>query len=549
MQLLGECNDEVTPLGDDEDINVFGWQFRPVLGAKYVQSGERQVFAQLALPTGLNQSYAPHVYMQVRWRSYNADRQVVGAVFKDSCNVFPVTDGITLQNPLKVHDVSITDMGAGVLKVHADGEFFSASISAVSGATAVPVLTGDGSNIDVFINAAQLMQAGYINLVQEDGRQVPLAINAKDFPHFSCDCGIKVSSVDATPLPDGTSRVHLEITYGATYDTAEDKDGFPHPLVLIGGQVYGVQGSPFVQAPEVIEWCPKKGGSIVCTIDFVAGTDALRAAQTFTVRDLRWKGFESSGTIQFEPAFSAIKSLAPPPVPGAKPDTTDPKVYAVTGFGFDRIIRIGKPKGGDSTATDCVKINTDTGADTGSITASSSATVDSSSSAGCLEIYDGLNPLAETSFSHDSPTTALVTTTETLKTSTLRLLWHVDDKRKVEWDMAIPKSNAGSSKITSTPALLGVGDSRLVSFSGGDDLPNLVSVNSVSFEQSTLLTPKPDASSGASIGVIVTTSVTQKPGYKELTASVNVKDPRTGAVTSKSIQLPLQVIQSATPFN
>ena len=32
------------------NTTVFGWQFRPVLGEEYVRGGQRQVFAQLALP-------------------------------------------------------------------------------------------------------------------------------------------------------------------------------------------------------------------------------------------------------------------------------------------------------------------------------------------------------------------------------------------------------------------------------------------------------------------------------------------------------------------
>ena len=59
---------------------VLGWQFRPVLGADYVKGGQRQVFAQLALPADLNEEYVPTVYVQTRWRACEgtAQRAAVG---------------------------------------------------------------------------------------------------------------------------------------------------------------------------------------------------------------------------------------------------------------------------------------------------------------------------------------------------------------------------------------------------------------------------------------------------------------------------------------
>ena len=51
-----EHNDPET---SDTNTIIFGWQFRPVLGADYVRGGQRQVFAQLALPADLNNEVCP----------------------------------------------------------------------------------------------------------------------------------------------------------------------------------------------------------------------------------------------------------------------------------------------------------------------------------------------------------------------------------------------------------------------------------------------------------------------------------------------------------
>jgi len=89
------CADDPGPSKDTEDgasngmANpvVLGWQFRPVLGADYVQGGMRQVFAQLAMPNLTGQMSAPKVFIQTRWREYDSKRQVVGQVYKGSCSL------------------------------------------------------------------------------------------------------------------------------------------------------------------------------------------------------------------------------------------------------------------------------------------------------------------------------------------------------------------------------------------------------------------------------------------------------------------------------
>ena len=64
-----------------ENTVLLGWQFRPVLGEPYVRPGIRQVFAQLALPVGGDDTYQPTVYVQTLWRDYDEKKGVLGAVF------------------------------------------------------------------------------------------------------------------------------------------------------------------------------------------------------------------------------------------------------------------------------------------------------------------------------------------------------------------------------------------------------------------------------------------------------------------------------------
>src|SRR5438105_14862775 len=98
----------------------------------------------------------------------------------------------------------------------------------------------------------------------------------------------------AAPRPDGNSLVEATITSGPKFRIDLDKP--PHPLVLVGAQVYGLHETPFMGL--LGDGCAADPiGGISCKYHFLASTDVLRAGQTFTVRDLAWREFKQSGMI------------------------------------------------------------------------------------------------------------------------------------------------------------------------------------------------------------------------------------------------------------
>jgi hypothetical protein len=308
---------------------VFGWQFRPVLGADYVQAGQRSVFAQLALPIGIGNRYAPVVLVQTRWREYDEKRQVVGAVYSGSCSVYQDTDPIVVDSPISVSQVYVDDMGGGILKVSAKGKFFQQGFSVMSGPNLIGPAPLDGQHIQFFANAENLLLMDDLKLLAENGQTTSLGIDSTR----GKSCGIQTASMNAVPRPDGTSLVEAQLTTGAAYDLTTDKA--PQPLFLIGSQVYGLHETPFLEPPR--KACrPVRDGrargldGISCTYHFVAPTSSLRSAETFKVRDLSWTEFRKSGTVEFDPAFSGLTNLvtakaadlnnplAPPKTPPAK---------------------------------------------------------------------------------------------------------------------------------------------------------------------------------------------------------------------------------------
>ena len=122
---LDPCAEDIAD-GINEDLSnavVFGWQFRPVLGADYVKGGMRQVFAQLSLPVSVSEAFVPTVFVQTRWRAYDPKKQVVGMVYRNTCTVRQDTGGISLLNPIYVRNVTVTDVGNGIAKLRAKGSF------------------------------------------------------------------------------------------------------------------------------------------------------------------------------------------------------------------------------------------------------------------------------------------------------------------------------------------------------------------------------------------------------------------------------------------
>ena len=548
---LDQCEDAWS--GDQVQIEnasvTFGWQFRPVLGADYIAAGARQVFAQLALPTRFNEEgFAPAVYVQTRWREYDEKKQVVGPIFRSSCNWIRIQDAVSIVTPLRVHDVRWEDVGGGTLKVRARGDFFAAGMSVMTGNTNIPPTTFDGSSIQFFAPAQLLLQNGSIELLGEGGQTTPLAIkenpnkDPKELPNEQC--GISGATLIAVPQPDGNSQAALQVTYGANYDRKSDGD--VHPLLLIGNDVYGVQQKPFVDSGQEDSCTLKDGQSppLTCTYRFLASTDSLRAAQTFLVRDIAWQYMSKVSAIQIAPAFTQLTQLTPPPPPpkddgtpkagaarqaartqrppvqggsGAdnKPKADSKPRYAITGSGFRIFAAVGCKKKPDDPYG--------------------------------LAIYVDdrpATPLTCDNATFLNDTTVLVTLDKSPQGKQIKLQWDpqnstfatayaADARFPILWDLSVPITpKTGGGGPPTSPAYLYTGDSETVTFSGMD----FSHVVDVKFEGTPLtLAEKPTPSN---LKVQVSQSVTQKPGHKEFIAdTVDPKTQKAGKPISVSIDV------------
>jgi hypothetical protein len=320
---------------------AFGWQFRPVLGADYVRGGERNVFAQLALDAGLNDNYLPYVYIQTVWREYNPQTQVVGAVYEGSCSLTKEpAGGVNVLSQPKVRNVSVADLGGGQLKLSATGNFYSSSLGVLSSQNTLSTLFFDGSTLEAYGSALNLLESGDLKIVGQNGQNAPFAILTNSTRQNDLTCGIARATTHAVPRPDGNSRAFVDLDLGESYRLAED--GEPRPLVLINSQVYGLKESPFLKGqctPEALP--PQPAIPAKCHYEFVVPTVNLRNGQTFLVRDLAWDQLRFAGTVEFIPSFTAAKVLATPAAPSITSQPVSQEIVAGTVASF-RVVASSK---------------------------------------------------------------------------------------------------------------------------------------------------------------------------------------------------------------
>lgn len=475
--------DPCDPLVASTDgATIFGWQFRPVLGEEYVRGGQRQVFAQLALPASLQSRYEPTVYVQTRWRDYNPQKQVVGAVFKDSCSVSTDQGGLAFLNPLRIRSLKVSDIGNSQVRLTATGDFYSSSMSVRSGPTNVLPTTFDGTNIEVFGSLHDILQIGDLSIVAQDGTKQPFSILTD--PTKINQCGISDVTANVLPQPDGNSLVHATLTLGPAFNLSDSNDGPPQPYFLIGSTLFGVQETPYLQASCKPSQSP--GSAAQCDYVFIAPTQLIRNSQDFLVEDIAWDSFKKRGTFSISPAFSAlaVSSISPVDPTGVKKDPADVTVFSLSGFDFNNL---------DFACNDSTK--------------------------SCSHVFVGTTVINAPDISSRNVATLTLTSKTFSNAKALRITVQgkksdAEEKSIVEeWDLAFPKADA-SAKPSATPAFFYQGDSQTLTVSGGD--VDFSTVKDVKFDGKVYYTPSTKPAS-SKLEFLVTTDVTKSEGHKEFT--------------------------------
>jgi hypothetical protein len=542
---LPTADDKFKP-GDDYDYFtaavMFGWHFRPVLGAAVVAPGIRTGFAQLALPQRDDLAYDPEVWVQTRWRKYNQKKQIVGAFYEDSCHWRRLPEPVSFTNPVVVKDVRVSDEGQGMLRFHATGDFFSSAGQVRSGSLNVPPQYFDGYSLEFFKLATDVLANGDLELLDEAMHGHSLVT-----PKAQA-CLITKPRLSALPKADGTSL--MELNYDRPdYKPDADHDGPQHPLLLIGTSVYGLRDKPLqpVKGNLLDSACrhPDGDSAAHCRFKFVAKTEDIASAENFLVRDPAWDSQGVTGSIKIDPTFTKIEAIAKP---ATKDSSSDAAEDSIPGCPKDppdcKTLKSEQKK-----AKDEAKQKADKQAAEGTWFRLSGTNlsklkwarkiVDDTPAAHCGAESGCLQILEDGSDGTPAPVSAAnikvasdgAVWLRLHKPVEIQIFWARGNWPASEWDLTPPKED--KTAVTGDPAVLYETDSRAVTFTGAD----FSKVTAVTFEGNPLAIPVPV--SKAKLVVQVTSSVTAKFGHKELLAQVGVDDKG----KPKYIVLPVDVVK------
>jgi hypothetical protein len=528
--------------GDDYNFGsavMFGWQYRPVLGAEVVTPGVRTAFAQLALPQSDALAFNPEVWVQTRWRKYDQKKQITGDIQQDSCHWRKLPDPVSVSNPVVVKDVRVTDEGGGNLMFHATGDFFSSTGQVRSGTVNAPPQYFDGYSLDFFKPAADVLANGDLQLLDEAMHGYSLVTPVKN----PATCRLTNPELYALPRADGTSLIELKYDR-AYYEPDRDKDGPQHPLVLIGTTIYGLRDKPLqpLEGSLLDSACehPANDTSAHCKFKFVAKTEDIASAGNFLVRDPAWDSQGVTGSIKIDPTFTKIEAVA-------KPATKDDSATAddfIPGCSTCKERREAQKKAKEAAAKKAKEPKKTapptwfllSGTNFSMLAPAETQNADvpvnhCDCKKGCLQILeDGANGMKHVVAANIKITSDSKIWLRLDEPLGLHVLWSRPDHPTSEWELSLKEDKTA---VTSDPAVLYETDSRAVTFTGAD----FSKVTAVTFETTALAIPVPVTK--AKLVVQVTSAVTAKFGHKELLAQVGVDDKG----KPKYIVLPIDVVK------
>jgi len=223
----------------------FLWQFRPVLGRRYVKGGLRQTFVQVAFPSNWSADVFGKIHVRTYWRKYDRKNGIVKEVISGSLRDNAIVPWDIPRYKLELaprifNKDSLEDLGRGQMLVKLFGRFLSGTYVRI-GSTILgegsPGLRFEHYGIRFIAPIADLASKRVV-LVSRDGEEIPLQI--PDLPSERKPPEIvgkpKVTSVDET-------NSLVEITLNDPKYLEEE----PRLLFDIGGLVFGYSDAPLIK--------------------------------------------------------------------------------------------------------------------------------------------------------------------------------------------------------------------------------------------------------------------------------------------------------------
>jgi hypothetical protein len=222
----------------------FLWEFRPVLGRSFLQSGLKQTFVQLAFPSPGAAGPVGTVRIRTYWRKYDQKTGLLKEVVKDSVReggVEPVSNFELKPDLAGVGADSLEDLGNGQMLVTIPGRFLGGTYVRVGSTVFGPGSTGFTSEYRLirFVAPIADLATKRVVLVSRDGAEMDITVYRDTAKPVSFE------TPAVTPLDETNSLLQIKLRPGVFVPQ--------RPLVLvIGGKVFGYSDAPVARDGDTL---------------------------------------------------------------------------------------------------------------------------------------------------------------------------------------------------------------------------------------------------------------------------------------------------------
>ena len=209
----------------------FLWQFRPVLGQRYVKAGLKQTFVQVAFPSNWTTEKFGRVYVRTYWKYFDRKEGYAKKIrtdsLRDDAAGWPITNYSLEQVPKTFNSKSLQDLGNGQMLVTLGGRYLDGTYVRIGAnilQSGSPAFTMDNQQIR-FVAPILDLATKQTALVARDGKEHLLSFGSEPFT-----TALAKPDLTFTPVDDANTQIT------ATFSSIPDKEQQEFPLIAIVGE-------------------------------------------------------------------------------------------------------------------------------------------------------------------------------------------------------------------------------------------------------------------------------------------------------------------------
>ena len=252
---------------EDQKRIGFAWEFRPVLGERYVRAGVKQTFVQIAFPTEWSATTFGKIHIRTYWKYYDRkqgfSKNVLNDTVREDPTEWPVPKYDLTQVPKRFNHESLQDLGNGQILVTLKGRFLEGTYVRIGSS-----FLRDGNAAFLaeyqqirFVASIADLATRQVALVARDGSEHVLDFSSGPFNTPLTQPTVALAAVDDT-------NTQVKLTFGGSLP---NQTNFPL-IMVIAGKAYGYSDAPILRTAT--------------TLSVVVPTATLLANPTITTTSL-----------------------------------------------------------------------------------------------------------------------------------------------------------------------------------------------------------------------------------------------------------------------